>query len=545
MKKFIIILLAVVAIGLTGCEKWLDVNHNPNSATKATPDLILPGVLVNWCSDVNGLTTTMGAWMGYWAHAGGWSGWYSEKKYEITSSYYPGAFNGYYPGVLTDTKFIRDNSGTNVMYPAITNVVDAWYYSRLVDLYGDVPYTEACNPNLTLTPKYDKGSDIYAWLLIRLDTAIAVFHRKVNAPDAATNAVYAFNPSSDVVYAGDFTKWKLFANTLKLRLIMRQTNVKSVADLKALMDNTVNYGFITASVTGMPGYLASSGKINPLWATFGKSFDNVIQNANTQYILNAYMHQKLIGLSDPRLTNYFFAPAAAAGVLKSFVLGTDGDLVAQPKSTQAANYSWIMIAASAAIGANGTAATVTGALDQQVLFPLSEAQFLQAEAQLRGVITIATTAGATVQASYTAAVTTALTAARVTVANQTLYLAGANVAWDPAATTAAKIERIIDQKWIANYFLNHFESYNDYRRTGFPRPKGGAVNPIYEMLSYYPGGIIRRQIPRLFPYPNEEFTLNKTNALAAVALQNVEFTTSKYPFDARTFWDNAPLTIVY
>ncbi len=48
MKKFIIILLAVAALGITGCEKWLDVNHNPNDATKATPDLVLPGVLKTW-----------------------------------------------------------------------------------------------------------------------------------------------------------------------------------------------------------------------------------------------------------------------------------------------------------------------------------------------------------------------------------------------------------------------------------------------------------------------------------------------------------------
>ena len=87
------------------------------------------------------------------------------------------------------------------------------------------------------------------------------------------------------------------------------------------------------------------------------------------------------------------------------------------------------------------------------------------------------------------------------------------------------------------------KSYNDYRRTGYPNPKG--LGPNFEMLSYYPSGIIRRQIPRLFPYPNEEFTLNKANVQEAVARQGVEFTTSIYPFDARTFWDNAPLTITY
>ena len=536
MKKYIIIIIAIVGIGLSGCEEWLDVNQNPNDATSATPDLVLPGVLTSWASDQTGLNTTMGAWMGYWAHAGGWSGWYSEKKYEITSSYYPGAFNGYYPGVLTDTKFIRTNSGTNVVYPAITDVVDAWYYSRLVDVYGDVPYTEANTSDKTLTPKYDKGSDIYADLIKRLDNAMAAFDNAVNAPDHATNAIYAIKAASDIVFAGDFTKWKQLANTLKLRLVMRMTNVKSAAELKAMVDNTVSYGYITANVTASPGYAASSGKTNPLWNQFGKSFDGVNTNANTQYILNAYFHEKLKRLADPRLAKFFFAPPAASGTLKSFVLGTDGDLVAQPNSTQAANYSWVLIAADAAV-ASGKA-TGNGALDRQVIFLLSEAQFLQAEAQVRGIITTGSA-----QTSYTAGVTTSLAAAKVASADQTTYLAQAAVAWDNAASTTDKIIKIIDQKYIANYFLNHYESYNDYRRTGYPNPKG--LGPNFEMLSYYPSGIIRRQIPRLFPYPNEEFTLNKVNVQEAVSRTGIEFTTSKYPFDARVFWDNAPLTITY
>jgi hypothetical protein len=536
MKKYIIILIAIVAIGFSSCEKWLDVNQNPNDATKATPDLVLPGVLTSWASDINGLNTTAGAWMGYWAHAGGWSGWYSEKKYEITSAYYPGAFNGYYPGVLTDTKFIRTNSGTNVVYPAITAVVEAWYYSRLVDLYGDVPYTEANTADKTLTPKYDTGAEIYADLIKRLDEAMTAFDDAVNADDAATNANYSFKVASDIVFAGDFTKWAKFANTLKLRLVMRMTNVKSVSELKAMLDNTSSLGYITADVTASPGYVASSGQTNPLWNQFGKSFDGVNTGANTQYILNAYFHEKLKGLSDPRLTKFFFAPPAAAGVLKSFVLGTDGDLVAQPNSTQAANYSWVLIASNAAVTAG--VASGSGATDRAKLFLLSEAQFLQAEALVRGVITTGTAS-----AAYLAGVTSSLDAAKVATADKATYLSQATVAWDDAAAAGAKIARIIDQKYIGNYMLNNFESYNDYRRTGLPNPKG--LGPNFEMLSYYPSGLIRRQIPRLFPYPNDEFTLNKVNVQEAVARQGVEFTTSKYPFDARVFWDNAPLTITY
>lgn len=552
MKKLIIILLAVAVIGLSGCEKWLDVNKNPNDATTATPDLILPGVLKNWCSDVQSLTTLSGAWMGYFYHAGGWSGFYSEKKYEITANYLN--LYGYYTGQLTDNRFVRLNSGDNVVYPAVTDVVDAWYYARLIDCYGDVPYSEACQPDLTLTPKYDDAETIWLDLIKRLDNAMKAFDDAVNAPDHLTNAIYSFKAASDIVYAGDFTKWKQFANTLKLRLVMRLTNVRTPAQLKTLMDNTVAYGFITANVTGSPGYSASDGKTNPWWNTFGKSYTGTIVSATTQYALNKYFHAKMIGLADPRMTQYFWAPSSAlpAGTLISTKYGTDGDLVAQPNTTVAANYSFLFIANDYTGPINTPKVNSgNGALDRSNIFTYPEALFLQSEAKARGVI-----AGGNVAAGvdYIAGVTASLNASKVIAADRDAYLASVNVAWNPAWTLTQQIERIINQKYIANYFLNMFESYNDYRRTGFPNPARATFvvdlnDPNQEMLSYYPGGVIRRQIPRLFPYPQADYDINKTSVQAAIDIQiaknGVTFTTTSYPFDARVFWDKAPKTITY
>jgi len=539
MKKFIIVLLAVTALGVSSCEKWLDINKNPNDATSATPDLILAGVLTNWAGHVTTgtLVTTTGAWMGYFTHAGGWSGWYSEKKYEITANYLN--LYGYYTGQLNDTRFIRMNSGTNVVYPAITDVVDAWYYSRLVDTYGDVPYTEACQPDLTLTPKYDDAEAIYMDLIARLDNAIAVFDAAVNAPDAATNAIYTFKKTVDIYYAGDFTKWKQFANTMKLRLVMRLTNIKSASELAGLMANTVAYGFITADVSGTPGYTQSSGKTNPFWNSYGKDYSGVKTSANTQYTLNKNFHQRLSLTSDPRLAQYWFAPSAAtpAGTLNSIKYGTDGDLTVQPNTTVAANYTYVNFAKDWTSKDNGL-----GSLDRTVIFTLTESLFLQAEAASRGIITTTTA-----QAAYTAGITASLTAAKVSAANQTIYLTRTEVAWDAAWTPAQQIENIISQKYISNFFRNMIESYNDYRRTGYPNPKktGANYDSNAEMLSYYPGGIIRRQIPRIFPYPQADYDINKVNVQSAIDKQGVPFTTDSYPFDARVFWDTAPLTIVY
>jgi hypothetical protein len=549
MKKFIIILLAIATLGVTSCEEWLDVNHNPNDATKATPELILPGVLTNWSADVAGFATDAGAWMGYWYHAGGWSGWYTTKKYDISTGYY-NAF-GYYYGQLTDNSFIRKNSGDNVVYPAITDVVDAWYYGRLVDQYGDVPYSEACSPDVTLTPKYDDAEGIYVDLIHRLNGAIVAFDSAANAKDHLTNAIYSIKKTADVIYAGDFTKWKQFANTLKLRMVMRMTNVRTVAQLKAQMDSTITHGFIAADVLGNPGYTSSSGKTNPRWNSYGKSFDGTISSTTTQYALNAYIQRKLNLLADPRLTQYFWAPTGAAGVLIGTKFGTDGDLVAQPNTTKAANYSFLFIAKDyTGPTGNPLVNSGNGSLDPSVIFTVSEAWFLQAEAASRGIITTITPAVA-----YTNGVTASLVVSKVAAADRTTYLATADVLWNAGWSATEQIRRIINQKYIANYFLNMYESYADYRRTGYPNPiHPGYVNdpindPEYEMLSFYPSGIIRRQIPRIMPYPQGEFDINKAAVQAAVDKQiakyGVTFTNTSYPFDARIFWDTAPKTITY
>jgi hypothetical protein len=547
MKKFIIILLAVATLGVTSCEKWLDVNHNPNDATQASPELVLPGVLSQWLSDNMSLAGTAGPWMGYWYHAGGWSGGYELKKYDVSTSFYNAM--GYYQGQLTDNKYIRQNCGDNVVYPALTYVVDAWYYARLVDTYGMAPYYEACSPELTFTPKYDDGQVIYNAIIHKLNVAIAAFDSVVNGKNASANPIYSFTKSKDIIYNGDFTKWAKFANTLKLRLVMRQTNVKSVAALKAEMDSTISYGFIAANVTGTPGYSISSGKTNPWYSTYARNYAGAIQTGTTTYYcLNSYMYRKLTLLADPRLTQFWTPGTAAAGVLIATPYGTDGDLVKQPNATKAGNYTWVLLAndwSAAAAQPNGL-----GHTDPTRIFLLSEAWFLQSEAALRGIITTVAP-----DVAYTNGITAAMADAKVATAARDTYLATGDVLWSAAWTTDQKIEHIINQKWIANFFLNMFESYSDYRRTNYPNPihpaftKTDPTDVNFEMLTYYPSGIIRRQIPRIFPFPQTEFDLNKTMVQAAVdatcTKYGVTFINTSYPFDARVFWDTAPKTITY
>ena len=122
-------------------------------------------------------------------------------------------------------------------------------YQQLVDNYNNVPYSQALQGTKKSNPAYDNGSAIYDDLLKQLDAAIALIQ---GAPTTDANPGVA-----DIMYGGNMTNWLKFANTLKLRLALRQSNVAAkTAALKAAVAATASLGYIDASISALvnPGY---------------------------------------------------------------------------------------------------------------------------------------------------------------------------------------------------------------------------------------------------------------------------------------------------
>ncbi len=78
----------------------------------------------------------------------------------------------------------------------------------MVDIFGDIPYSEALDIDATLNPSYDDGFTIYKDLFTRLDAAM----------DALNQSGGSFDGDVDVVYQGDVAAWYAFANALKVRM---------------------------------------------------------------------------------------------------------------------------------------------------------------------------------------------------------------------------------------------------------------------------------------------------------------------------------------
>jgi hypothetical protein len=220
----------LVAVALTaaatGCKSFLDINSNPNNPTSVTPDAVLAQALATTAANYTGNNPSFNSyasWVAsYWGKTAVVSGYGEEQTYNYSSSYYQGLWSQTYDN-LNDYNIIQVN-GTANAYPyhaAIARIMKVYNFQLLVDEYGDIPYSQALKGIPNVVPTYDKAADIYKDLLVQLDGAIS----DINKTDAS--ATSTFTPrtvgAEDIVFQGDMKRWKQFANSLKLRILLRES----------------------------------------------------------------------------------------------------------------------------------------------------------------------------------------------------------------------------------------------------------------------------------------------------------------------------------
>ena len=508
MKKYSIYwMLALLITATTSCKDYLDINNNPNNPTSATPELVLPQAITgsaNISSQYNNYGLHFG---GYQANAGGFSGFGLLFNYQLVPDTYNGIWVNTYDN-LQDYKYVIDQTEGNpsfVYANAAAKIMTALNYARLVDAFNNVPYTEALQNNANLTPKYDEGPVIYQDLITKLTAAIA-------AIDAGTSS-NALNSSSDPLFGGDMTKWKKFANTIKLRMIVRISGVPSLATFTtaqfASLDKTL--GFITDDAIVNPGYVKD--KPNPTWNTWGYTTAGALANSSripTKFAFGFYKGQKLV---DDWRGSVIYKNFAASTTTPVNQLGNE---VNAP--TIVTNYStWYTGTFSSASSIGNALGVLKGPSMGQPLMLAAESYFLQSEAQLKGFITGDYTASfnSGITASFTylykdvtnaVAKTVAPDVAAYKAANPASYLV--NIAL--ATTAAQRLEAIITQKYIAVNMVNSDEGFNEFRRTTYPvtSPTGDAYNNIASLLST---STRADKLPSRILYPSSEQSLNSGN----------------------------------
>jgi len=504
MKKITLIIAALSAIGLSGCKKYLDQAVNPNAPSVTTLQLSLTGAEKALADIPNGngsasygtgLYLQYGFWIGYWAVSSGFIVQPDLSQYVITPSEFQ-SWTDLYLNLsnISALQGIATAQGA-ADYSAIAQIMRAYDFEALVDQYNDVPYSQALNPNI-IFPAYDKGPAIYADLIKQLDAAIATINSNAGATPPQ---------GDDIIFQGNMTNWKKFANTLKLRLIIRQSNLSNFSTIAADMSTTLKEGFLdgTTEATANPGYTlndAYGGQESPFWLSYGTSAtgapEDILVKANTYFI------NKLHGYNDPRLFQLFTTVTDPVTMQTGIVHGL---YLGDPTASQDTN--------SAAGLSNVGPGLLISASMPAVIFSGAESLFLQAEAANDGIIP------GSAQTLYQAAITASFEEMQVPNADAaaaTYYSQNiANVGW--AASSANLESAIITQKYIAICGYGNFEAYNEYRRTGYPSDIPRSLDPA----------AIGTGIPTRIYYPQVEYNTNGANVGAEGTINE---------FGSKIFW---------
>ncbi|MCG2611351.1 SusD/RagB family nutrient-binding outer membrane lipoprotein [Flavobacterium sp. SM15] len=352
---------------------------------------------------------------------------------------------------------------------AIIEIQELYTYQILVDTFGDIPYTDALNPSIVL-PKYDNDATIYPKLITRLNAALA------NLDDSGISF-----EQGDYIYNGDVHAWKLFANSLKVKLGINLADVDP-ALAKTTVETAYADGVIMTDADNAKfNYVVAAPNYNPIYANLVASGRNDFVPAST--IVNA-----MNTLNDPRRAKYF---TLFNGIYKG------------------ANYGY----ANAYINFSHISDNIKQPDAAGILFESTEMKFYLAEAAERGY-----NVGNTGEYYYNEAIRNSFTSWGLSTADADAYLLNPSVAYTTAAGTYK--EKIGYQAWIA-YFNRGFESWTTWRRLDAP-----VITAPASALPEAEG-----VVPKRYTYPVNEQTVNGANWQAASAAMGGDKLKNK------VFWD--------
>jgi Starch-binding associating with outer membrane len=522
MKKIWVSIIIVIL--MDGCSKSkfiTDLQSNPNapSTTLATPELILPGTITGISNIINDGSTysSLAVWMGYWNGQPGSAELTNITQYVMTNTG-PQSWNNYF-GVLTNLNaLIQASPGSeNSNYRDIAQILETICFKNLVDLYNDIPYSQALQASGNFYPKYDQGSDVYDSLTAKLNIAMADIQANLK------NTKVLLPTTDDVMFAGHMQNWLLLANTLKLRLLVNQSNVSNkAAYIASEISKTAFYGYLINDALVNPVY--SPSQPGNIWATFGVSPSGGLNAGSVQFGANQTAIDFYTATQDLRLP-YFYSPRN--------VLPTSADfysVVLPPDfSDFAGNYCGSqddIPGGSSDLGPGIIQAPAQSA----VMISAAESFFIQAEATVRGWLP---GGNAAAQILYQNGITKSYEYLKVGGSAGTAD-AFANayysqdlpfVSFPPGASNDSLIHTIITQKWAALNSINILEPYNDWRRTF-----NAAIQSGYPMVPVsISSDNTKPHMPFRYYYPLEEQTSNNA-AWTAEGGANVD------PFTSKIFW---------
>ena len=468
MKKFIISIL-VLSATFVGCSSDLDINRDPDSLSPSSAPLSaqLPAGITGIIGSEGASYAIIGGfWSQYWTQSNASNQFKDLDNYSASTADYNFAWNGMYDA-LGDIRNVKRRAlaEENWNYYLIATVLEVQASQVLTDFYGSIPYKEANNTTI-LQPKFNTGEEVYTYMIEDLNDALS----KPLASSKGALPLY-----DDFIFRGDMAKWTKFANTLKLKVFMRQTYSSRAAIANAGITAMLTSGTVFLNEDagmildkeGKPIFSDAINQSNPLY-----EYNNRRLNTATNLRMSTTLASFFDLNTDPRKAAYYLAGSSL----------NQGDF-------------------NNPAGAGTIALVKLSAITPALLMTKEESLLLQAEAKERY------QGGVGAKALYDAAVNANFT--RYGLSGST-FVAGA-YAYPTAGTLENKVEAIITQKWIASFPGNGFEAFFEKNRTGYPK-----TSAVYQTVtSYVPGQFVYAKngttgglFPRRLAYPLSERNAN-------------------------------------
>lgn len=579
MKRSILYISLIIAIGFTSCKKDLEKRfYNPDQLSEGVTDIV-PGLFTSAITQNKIFIQDYGEW--YYLLNGGTSitGYeqiaerYVSYRYDWFSTYndlttgngfddFPITSQGYFESSYTRLKAwetlrseVNNRSGQDKldadMYFKLVTLVKDYQSAKLVDLFNSIPYSYAFQgsngDNNNWYPPYDDPKGIYESIITDLGNLRDSLPIAYGLMSATAKQILA---QQDVIFKGDANKWALFANALRLKLLVRIAGVDE-AFAKPLIQETISKPLPQTDLSFQLWFDTDQKSAGGFWMR------GLYENTYASFIPNIIMKRLNHGTSayepgtdDPRL------PVLAMPTKYGDYRGVSYDIDAQTLIYNGGDkYYPYADDLPSSLSTNGKSmynfATFTRNGKMPVyMSSLAEQDLLLAEIELKGLATTGEAAEDHIKDAVIHSINywyningnsdfkdddDAQGAAGPLYPTKPSDLVIANwgdtikAKFMAANSTDDKMEILMQQKFIHLNLMQPYELWTELRRTGHPK---------LEPFTWH--GTMMKPFPERVRYPSEEVTNNPTNLSKVSADNNLTSKIFWVPADRNPdpYWDN-------
>ncbi|HEY0810481.1 MAG TPA: SusD/RagB family nutrient-binding outer membrane lipoprotein [Longimicrobiales bacterium] len=505
MRPLIAAAIAFLAVGMTACEDFLDVNDNPNAPQVTSPNNYLAPMLHHVATaeqfDGRFIGRMAQEWVTPPTTVGGTPGIWERHGYDRTSDnaaqIYRDVYWNFGFNLIDMMNLATEQERWDLVGIGLT--LKGWGWLKLTMLHGEIIVKEAFTPDQFRFP-FDTQEDAYNEALRLLDSAIVTLQRTDGTLDPVYVAV------GDKVFNGNRASWLKFAYGLKAMALNHFSN-KSTYNPQAVID-AVDRSFLSNTEDALfvyPGVSPTASDDKNFWSTDRGNLTTTRQSAFIVGLMNGTAYP---GAVDPRMSRILVPDST--GVYRGITPEGQYSVLTRERP-------WQLWGTGAGFGPQPAGTRGRYLFDQRAKFPImtySQLQFIKAEAALRrgdqGTARQAYLNGISAHIDFVNARNAEVAnenATQITAAEKAAFLANPAIA--PATIT---LSHIMGQKFIAQWAWSHAELWMDLRRyhyTDMDPVSGTQVFRGFTLPTIFDVDNNSRPAQRLRPRYNSDYVWNR------------------------------------